>query len=356
MPAKNLLLALASVVVTLAGVEALFRVLQLDAALLGDPLRDVPVMAALVPDPYLQWRGRAQGRFPWIPEPLNERGFRGPAPRSSKPAHVRRVAVLGDSCTFGVVRREGSVTALRRPYPARVQELLDREQAGRFEVVNYGVIGYTTWHGLRQLHAEVLADAPDLVVIRFGWNDLFASPLERSFAAPRRAALERLERWLYASRLLGVLLHRGIPRRREGYALEQLASRPTTWVGPEDYAFHLERMIELARERHAATILLDAPAAPLTPEIDARALLLFETGYASFERLLEAHRLYQEITARVARERGVAWLRTAPAPGRETDAYFSRFDLVHPDAGGHARIAELLHAAILDALRPPGRG
>jgi len=231
MYAKNLLLLAASVGLAFSAVEALFRALHLDTALLGDPLRDVPIMAALVPDPYLQWRGRPHGRFPWIPETLNERGFRGPTARPSKPAHVRRVAVLGDSCTFGVVRRAESVTALRRPYPALVQELLDREQAGGFEVLSYAVIGYTSWHGLRQLHAEVLADDPDLVVIRFGWNDLFASPVERSFAAPRSPALERLERWLYASRLLGVLLYRGIPTPREGYTLERLSSRPTTWVG-----------------------------------------------------------------------------------------------------------------------------
>jgi lysophospholipase L1-like esterase len=337
-------------------VEGLLRATRLDLLALGDPFRehDSPSIQALVPDPFLQWRGRAHHRPPWISGGLNARGFRGPLPQPTKRAGFTRVAVLGDSCTFGVVRRRKFMTARMPPYSELLQESLDRAAGERFEVINYGVIGYTSYHGLRLLRREVLADDPDLVVIRFGWNDHVASPLGRSYASPRHAWIERLESWGYRSRFLGLLLYRGIPQAQLDSGRWVLSASPTTWVTPEDYAFHLSRMIELARAHGAGVILLDAPAAPLAPELLAMRRILAETGYESFETLLGAHARYQAITARVAEEADVPFVRTAPPPASEA-AYFSGFDLMHPDAGGHARIAALLHAAILAAPGPQGR-
>jgi lysophospholipase L1-like esterase len=116
---------------------------------------------------------------------------------------------------------------------------------------------------------------------------------------------------------------------------------------------HLSRAIELARAHGARALLLDAPAAPLTPQLRSMKRILAETGYDRFESLLDAHARYQEITARVAREESVPFVRTEPEPDAHA-TYFSGFDLMHPDAGGHARIAELLHEAILAAAPPPG--
>jgi hypothetical protein len=44
----------------------------------------------------------------------------------------------------------------------------------------------------------------------------------------------------------------------------------------------------------------------------------------------------------VAREKGVPFVRTAEPPGQESD-YFSGWDIAHPTASGHARIAGILH-------------
>ena len=334
-------------------VEGVLRATRLDLLALGDPFRehDSPSIQALVPDAFLQWRGRAQHRPPWISGGLNVRGFRGPLPEPTKRAGVTRIAVLGDSCTFGVVRRRRFMTARMPPYPELLQGRLDRVAGRRFEVINYGVIGYTSYHGLRLLRSEVLADDPDLVVIRFGWNDHVASPLGRSYAAPRHAWAERLEAWGYRSHFLGLVLYRGIPQAGIDSDRWALSASPTPWVTPEDYAHHLARMIELARAHGARAILLDAPAAPLGPELLAMRQILAETGYESFETLLDAHARYAAITARVAEEAGVPFVRTSPDPASEA-AYFSGFDLMHPDAGGHARIAAILARAIRTLAAP----
>jgi lysophospholipase L1-like esterase len=354
MLARKVLLSGAGLALGFLLVEGLLRATRLDLLALGDPFRehDSPSIQALVPDAFLQWRGRAHHRAPWIAGGLNARGFRGPLPKPRKRAGVLRVAVLGDSCTFGVVRRRRFMTARLTPYPELLQELRDGGSGGnRFEVINYGVIGYTSYHGLRLLRSEVLNDHPDLVVIRFGWNDHVASPLGRSYASPRREWIERLEASGYRSRFLGLLLYRGIPQAQIDSSRWVLSASPTTWVTPEDYAFHLSRMIELARAHGARAILLDAPAAPLGPELLAMKRILAETGYESFEALLDAHARYEAITARVAEEAGVPFVRTAPPPAGEA-TYFSGFDLMHPDAGGHARIAAILHEAVLASLGP----
>ena len=347
--ARKLLLAAASALLSLLAAEAIVRATDLDRRVLGDPLRDGPfLLRMLVPDPVLLWRGRPHYRSPGLPAPLNERGFRGPAPGPHKAANVARIAVLGDSCTFGVVMRDGAIPAFPRPYPELLQELLDRAPGGeRFEVINYALIGYTSWHGLRLLRTQVLTDAPDVVVIRFGWNDHFGSTLGRSLSSFRDPVLERLEEWAYRSRLVALLTYRGIPQARVDRDAWTASPKPTVWVTAEDYAFNLSRTVELAHAHGARVILLDAPAAPLTPEILANRDVLGASGYDSFGRLLEEHARYQAIAAAVARERGVPFLRTLPAGPPESNGYFGRYDFAHPDARGHARIARILLEEIL---------
>jgi lysophospholipase L1-like esterase len=348
---RSLALAAASVALTLLAAEGLLRATQLDRRLLGDPLEGgPPILRMLQPDPYLQWRGRA-GFSPWSGEVLNVRGFRGPVPGTAKPPGVLRIAALGDSCTVGVLGTGGAVGGVV-PYPALLQERLDRRGAAprRFEVFNYGVVGYTTWHGLRLLRSEVLADRPDVVTVRFGWNDHLASPVRRSFAAFRSSALDALEARAYRSRLLALLLRRGVPQLLAEPGRHPAAERPVVWVEEEAFARHLARMIGLARAHGALPILLDAPAAPLTPEIGAAKELLRATGYESFERLLDAHARYQEIVARVAQEEDVPLLRTG---GSAPDEYFSPSDLVHPAPGGHEQIARALQRALLELAPAP---
>jgi len=345
--------SLISLLVTFLLLEIFVRVVNVEPYLYGDPSGKVyNLLTFLVPDPYLQWRGRRYMPTVEFDDKLNTRGFRAPEYDPEKPPGLRRVAVLGDSCSFGVVALGLGKFGMPRPYPALLGDLFDDDLGpGRVQVVNYGMIGYTSFHGLRVLKREALPDEPDFVVIRFGWNDHLASMLQRSYSVPRSRLLESAQDLFFKSRLLTLLSYRGMPqeRRRENKIFWKPSSHPIVWVTPEAYELHLTRMIDIARDHGAGVILLDAPAAPITDHIRENKTFLVGTGYENLEQLLEAHAAYQAITERVAREKGVPFVRTAPPPGKEFD-YFSEWDIAHPTASGHARIARALYPRLWDML------
>jgi len=351
MPSRKIAKTLISLVVTLLLLEGLLRVTDLDLRIIGDPFAGFGRMLGFEKvDTVLQWRGRAGVAMDDPREVLNSRGYRSPEVWREKRPGVRRVAVLGDSCTFGVISMGGLRMDTPTPYPARLQEILDRNFGpGRFEVINYGMIGYTSWHGLRMLRREVLPDHPDVVVIRFGWNDGLGCHAGRSLTTTRHAWLERLEDLAYRSRLFSFLLYRGVPIVKPGSPPGPAFAHPVPWVMLNDYAWNLSRMIDLARAQGARSVLVDAPAAPVTPEIRANVTFIGYTRYRSVEDYLAAHDRYQEVTARVAREKGVPFLRTALGPGD-----FSPHNIAHPNAAGHERIARHLLGEIVSQVAREG--
>lgn len=93
---------------------------------------------------------------------------------SSTPAHTRstgadhispnavRVVVVGGSTTFG------SGLTDEDTWPTRLQTLLGPD----YEVINYGMPGYSTAEAIIQMGLLVPESRPDIVVFFEGWNDL----------------------------------------------------------------------------------------------------------------------------------------------------------------------------------------
>jgi hypothetical protein len=86
---------------------------------------------------------------------INSHGLRGPERTREKPPGVRRIAVLGDSFTWGVGAAE----------PELFTTLIEKELRGT-EVLNFGVAGYSPvqYHLLTE---KVLSFHPDVVVVAF---------------------------------------------------------------------------------------------------------------------------------------------------------------------------------------------
>jgi len=162
--------------------------------------------APLVRDVDLLWRNqpgarktqpvnpRAFGRDDTWTIENNSEGFRGPERVAAGAGpKVFRILCVGDSVTFGF--------SVDQPdsYPRQLLELLEkRYPAGRFEVVNTGVPGWSWLQGLSFLESKGLAMQPDLIVIGHGTNDqLFLSKVTdeerfRKLASPLRRRLESL--------------------------------------------------------------------------------------------------------------------------------------------------------------------
>ncbi len=133
-------------------------------------------------DRYLFWK------FAGPPGPADEALGTVHPDRDIAPAvHRPRLLFLGDSCT-----RLGMGGPA---YPGRLKAML----AGRAEVLTAAVPGYTSHQGLAWLRRQLLAAAPDIVVVYFGWNDHWRTIglTDRQYAAalsplrPRLAALAR---------------------------------------------------------------------------------------------------------------------------------------------------------------------
>ena len=97
----------------------------------------------------------------------DEHGFRTPRFAERKPPGTFRVVCLGDSSTLGMNVEDDD------PYPQVLARLLEDTRPGRFEVLNLGVIGYTSRQGLELIRQRVLHYQPDLVIFAFGTNDRF---------------------------------------------------------------------------------------------------------------------------------------------------------------------------------------
>lgn len=82
-----------------------------------------------------------------------------------KPSGVYRIAVVGDSQSFGW--KVGSENS----YPKLLEVMLNKIGKSRFEVINFSVPGYNTAQQAELIKTKVIKFSPDLVILAFDPND-----------------------------------------------------------------------------------------------------------------------------------------------------------------------------------------
>jgi lysophospholipase L1-like esterase len=258
----------------------------------------------LEPDDRLLWRNRSGARVtyaglflpfaseeeraaltqrfsPWAPGSLrqaqpwdvavNSRGFRDGEFSDRKRDGTFRILCLGDSWTFGANVPQDET------YPRALARRLDERFPGRkIEVLNLGVLGYSSFQGRQLLLSRALDWDADLIVLGFGMNDgQVAGYRDKDLAAMRARPGARLVRALEHSELFKLLRYWALRLRdqpRSGgdafraavattyrkSAPELAPLEPWTRVSLADYEANLRDMIDAARSRGAAVALLDA--------------------------------------------------------------------------------------------------
>jgi lysophospholipase L1-like esterase len=99
----------------------------------------------------------------------NAFGFRGPEVALPKPPGVFRIVVLGGSAVYGA-----GVADDAQSFPARLAAELAARGYEHVEVVNAGVLEYTSWEVLLNFEFRLMDLEPDLALAQAGYEDIAA--------------------------------------------------------------------------------------------------------------------------------------------------------------------------------------
>jgi len=260
---------------------------------------------------------------PWLPTAfrsnpvwriaLNGDGYRSAPMARAKRSGAVRIACIGDSWTFGMNVNQDQT------YPSRLEAYLrNREPSADFDVMNFGVLGYSSFQGLQLLKLRVLDFRPDVLVIGFGMNDSeVAGYRDRDMVQPGQPDWhDRVKAVADSSEVYKLLQYTALrlrfrPKSMGDYLKADAASdsnhedatdyddiEPWTRVSPKDYEKNLREMIGLARAAGARVVLVDNE---LWPESPYRAVL---SRVAADERLalVDSLRMVMDAKSRVERD------------------------------------------------------
>lgn len=236
-------------------------------------------------------------------------------------AGVYRIAVVGDSYAFGFG------TPMAETFPAELEVALneDDEPGREYEVLNYGVGGYSSQDEALVVEHKVLRDDPDLILLAYSLNDPEDAPVQ-----PVHSYYQDASWWQYSHALRKIALtylQWQIRHFGAGSYIRYLYREPHKWHSVVD-AF--DRIGRLAGERHVPVVVVVFPHG----DVDS----WDQYPYADLHRQVIAE----------ARAHGFRALDLLSAFARKPPlaVRLSRGD-DHPNARGH-RIAAL---AIKDFLR-----
>ena len=279
-------------------------------------------LSILDPDDEMMWRGRPHaertyldlfcpmhseeerkallGRFsPSVPEQfrnnpnwlvsLNADGFRDDEFPTTRTPNTIRIIALGDSWTFG------HNVAAEQSYPKRLVALLRSDFPEKnIEVLNLGMLAYTSHEGLKLLQRKALAMRPDIVLIGYSMNDASISGWhDKDVFVPKRKRFSLKHFITENSELYKLAMYLGQLKKFESVKMGETiraVSDPNdkflyeSWVSadaleakdyerlaekvrvpPAAYDQNIREMIRLVREHGAFPILLHNELRPGSP-------------------------------------------------------------------------------------------
>ncbi|HSG98434.1 MAG TPA: SGNH/GDSL hydrolase family protein [candidate division Zixibacteria bacterium] len=292
-------------------------------------------------DPEVFWRLRGPQRvssdfFAGGEYQINSRGLRGPElePDSGGPI----IAVLGNSCAFGWQTPEDSVFI-------RVvrQKLNDLSTDIRYQALNAGIPGYSSFQGNRFFATDIAHLRPAVTLILFAWNDQWpaANDIPDSAQQPPSAFVTALVNTI--SRLRVYRTIRAATLKASDPPLDSVLSRTGAQrrVSLDEFRANLQEICHRVREADGLPVLLTSPIPALE--------LYYPANRVS--PLHERHAQYNLVIRRLAFDEGIELIDLAAEFDRRTDLFDDAVnDPIHFNSRGHAFAAELIVEQILPLL------
>ncbi len=302
--------------------------------------RDIDFPSVFKKDAKLFWRFRPDKtinsrQYSDISYHINSAGMRG---RDFDPRKSRyRIIALGNSCTFGWGVRFEEI------WTSRLQQILDRQAAGKYEVINAGVPGYSSYQGEEYFANELVKLQPDMVIIMFGWNDHWTAGRGISDAQQRmpqrviltaQNILSSLKIYQFARKLLlsSTEMQAVVP-------LDQTEGKRR--VSNSEFLANLRSIIATAKSNHTQAVLMIPPVA---------ALSIYFPGMVS--HFHELHKAYQDEIVTAAKYEQVPLVDLQTAFDKYSDLYDRPSDdPIHFNARGHDVAAQEIATTILPLLQ-----
>jgi lysophospholipase L1-like esterase len=297
-------------------------------------------------NPFNEWEVAAGRTFRLA---SNSQGFRDREFEPKAQTKVRIVS-LGDSSTFGWgVDPEYT-------YQRLLEKRLNASGRERYEVLNLGMSGHTSLHGVRMFEHYGRALGPDLLIIGFGANDARYSPQPTAVYLARddgalgavKFTLLRFQTFKLTRRVMFSVFDPFIPAAsaRKGGERPPLVRAVTE----ADYKANLKRMIAAGREAGAPSILLALCAAEeytalMKQVADEEQVPMVDGGRIFSDRVFDVRdgRVYPEERAYYV-----------PTYGEENMRQNLRFNVTtdgcHPNRVGHSLVADALVDAVARAF------
>ena len=259
---------------------------------------------------------------------INSRGYREYEFSENKNPDMKRIIIMGNSCTFGWK------VNLEQTYAKTLEKLLNQNlPQPEFEVINAGMTGYSTYQGLRLLKKEILSYHPDIIIFSYGWNDMCPSQREdKEQEFPPQWILD-LDNYLSFSKFYSFLkfeIMTLLKPKKQAPEEKKLVYR----VSIKDYLNNLKEMARVAQDSGIKVIFLSTPV--------ASARIFLGPGKTSKPHI--ANKYYNNALREFSQKIKVPLIDVALLFEERGNLYDNgREEYIHYNAKGHQVIAEAIY-------------
>ncbi|MBU1627292.1 hypothetical protein KKB18_07985 [bacterium] len=208
---------------------------------------------------------------------FNSHGFRGNEIELVKQDGKKRIICAGDSSTLGyMVNIEDS-------YPAILEKLLSENgKSNNFEIINAGVLGYTSYQGLKYYEMHLRKLHPDILVFSYGYNDSYRRKEMNILKNPENSVISDLRKKMQFFATY-TLLERWISKLK---GKDEEEPENQGMVSLDDYRKNLEEFVSMCKKERTLLLFMPisvpAPYSKIMREIAEREQL----GYVDTEKAL----------------------------------------------------------------------